>query len=301
MKTYFSETKGVLTVFIFVIAFFSCTKDDDTIQPDPANKEVTETKATEQDLNFANEADMQKAYGIIYRFKFVGDKAVLSKQFPIPDEHQDAGFATLEKNQAIADFVVKIIPEDLRGKLEYFYTFVGGTYGSPQGYADPFDRWTFKKWLIGIGSFLGDEPKDILEATFVHEYAHFLSLNSKQVNPIDQNTSICPDMELNLGEGCAKTDSFIKLFHDKFWKNIPVGDQTYCESHTEDFVSGYACSNYAEDFAETFTHFVFKPKPTTNTIADQKIKYLYTFPKLVEARNKIRPNIKFNKRVGSGI
>jgi hypothetical protein len=60
-------------------------------------------------------------------------------------------------------------------------------------------------------------------------------------------------------------------------------------------VTEYAASNPDEDFAESFTVFVLKEKPTKPTVnfihKDQKILFFYDFPELVEMRDFIRSNL----------
>ena len=53
----------------------------------------------------------------------------------------------------------------------------------------------------------------------------------------------------------------------------------------------YAASNPDEDFAESFVAFVLKEKPTKSTTVDQKIRFFYDFPELVEMRDFIRSNL----------
>jgi len=43
----------------------------------------------------------------------------------------------------------------------------------------------------------------------------------------------------------------------------------------------------AEDIAESFTYFVFTPKPTGNSIKEQKIAFFYEYPELVKLRSDI--------------
>ena len=99
----------------------------------------------------------------------------------------------------------------------------------------------------------------------------------------------------------------INLFYQKFWLDVKSSHKWYFEfdnadkflddnerfyqTHKKQFVTNYAATNPDEDFAESFTAFVLKEKPTTSTIADQKIQFFYDFPELVEMRDFMRSNL----------
>ena len=46
-----------------------------------------------------------------------------------------------------------------------------------------------------------------------------------------------------------------------------------------------------EDVAETWTYFVMTPQPGGDTLADQKIRFFYNYPELVDLRAQIRSQI----------
>ena len=62
----------------------------------------------------------------------------------------------------------------------------------------------------------------------------------------------------------------------------------FSQRHADRFVTDYAASNPAEDLAETFTAFVLDPRPTGATIADEKLRFLWNDPGMVELRSRIR-------------
>jgi hypothetical protein len=157
-----------------------------------------------------------------------------------------------------------------------------------------------------------------LTYTLIHEYAHLLTLGPNQVtpseavfnNPDDENVyleeaSACPDYFP--GEGCSHPDSYINAFFNQFWSdiydewqdiNLIEDDDAYYEaldnfyySHEDRFVTDYAATNPEEDIAEAFTFFVLSPRPSGDTIAEEKILFFYDYPELVQLRDEITNGI----------
>ncbi len=58
-------------------------------------------------------------------------------------------------------------------------------------------------------------------------------------------------------------------------------------SREDDFVSDYAATSPEEDIAESFATFVLKPKPTGDTLADEKVAFFYDYPELVKLRGEM--------------
>nr|AIF02382.1 hypothetical protein [uncultured marine thaumarchaeote KM3_156_B03]AIF04804.1 hypothetical protein [uncultured marine thaumarchaeote KM3_176_H06] len=168
------------------------------------------------------------------------------------------------------------------------------------------------------------------KATMIHENAHILSLGSSQsdndnpffstgiadlyVEPytelrkiIQEKESACAPNYYDDASGCMKDNSYMNKFFQEFWidiypsfkwfyefddydKFLDHNDLFYKKYKTQ-FVTDYAQTNPSEDFAESFTAFVLKEKPTKSIITDQKILFFYDFPELVEMRDFIRSNL----------
>lgn len=176
------------------------------------------------------------------------------------------------------------------------------------------------KWMIEVDEADLQSKKELV-FTLVHEYAHLLTLNAYQVppdiaifnNPNDQNlydqkVAACPTYFPN--EGCSKPNSYINTFYDRFWLDVvdewkkidalstadnqnPYYDKLYAfyQAHQDQFVDDYAATNTSEDMAETFAYFVLSPKPTGDSIRDQKILFFYDYPELVQLRSQILKNL----------
>lgn len=171
-------------------------------------------------------------------------------------------------------------------------------------------------WVIEVDAAdLGD--RKALMFTLVHEYAHLLTLQPSQVPPDIQifddpgNPSL---REYRMekcetffpGEGCSLPDSYINAFYQSFWTDIaaawqPVDDlgegedieayyealYDFYEEHQDQFLTDYAATNASEDIAESFSYFIFSPRPAADSIASEKILFFYNYPELVQLRGQI--------------
>jgi hypothetical protein len=129
--------------------------------------------------------------------------------------------------------------------------------------------------------------------------------------------------------GCLKEDSYYNKFYQKFWVDIYPeyyygGNQItstneFHQKYYDQFVTWYSASHPAEDFAESFSAFVLWNEETIayhkkvctkegwnfmtpwwnwcdkiyrdNSIWEEKIRFFYDFPELVEMRDFIRSNL----------
>jgi hypothetical protein len=194
------------------------------------------------------------------------------------------------EGQAIWQRFVELIPEDQRSMLIGFEVIAergGGGYVYPDE-SDP------TKWHMGISPGLGADEDWVL----IHEFAHLLTLQAKEVPPSLDDGS-CPTY--HTGEGCSLKGSTMNEFVERFWPQSQIDEiftaqenedwealERFYEEHQDDFVTDYATTNPAEDLAETFTVFVLNDRPTGDTIAEQKVEFLWSDADLVELRAKIR-------------
>ncbi len=138
-----------------------------------------------------------------------------------------------------------------------------------------------RKWEIVIDVEAHEGDRKDLKQTAIHEVAHVMTLNQGQV---EADYGTCNTLELE--EGCLKPDSYLYLFYQKFWKGQFKQDasNSQYEKAPSAFVSDYAATNLAEDFAETFAVFVMNSKSLGTSLADQKVRSLYEYPELVKIR-----------------
>lgn len=161
-------------------------------------------------------------------------------------------------------------------------------------------------WFLAVNTNGADfnNPKwerDIV-ITLLHEYGHFLTLNSYQMDN-DLLEISCKKKDRwyeNSYFGCAKAKSYYAQFIAKFWntkglwdaqKSIKNKDDAFYRANKSSFVTEYAASSPAEDIAESFVEFILRTKPAGLTKKEQKILFFYEFPELVKERTRIRNEI----------
>ena len=66
------------------------------------------------------------------------------------------------------------------------------------------------------------------------------------------------------------------------------------ELHPTNYVSRYGANYFHEDIAETFAIFVLGDFPEGDTIAEDKIRFFWDDPEMVNLRAAIRENISLN-------
>lgn len=150
-------------------------------------------------------------------------------------------------------------------------------------------------WILAT-NLATSKDRPSLIATLVHEYAHILTLDGTQM---DRAAASCPTIELS--EGCALDDSYLRSFEQQFWAgyddSAPTPDNSDSDvaydfylAHEEDFVSDYAATNVVEDIAESFMTFVLEDRPAdpTASMSAAKIDFFWNYPELEAIRERIR-------------
>ncbi|MEL6404941.1 MAG: hypothetical protein AAFR81_11290 [Chloroflexota bacterium] len=176
------------------------------------------------------------------------------------------------------------------------------------------------QWEFGVSIF--DDPERAL--TIIHEFAHILSLNNTQYETyptillddeeglsddefydgIEEDMAACTAVAFE--DGCAIEDSYLALFTEEFWEDFDVeelldleDEYFFFDENPDAFVTEYAATNPAEDFAETFSYFIGlddEDYPVDGDLyeMDAKILWFEQFPELVEMRESIRENAEDN-------
>lgn len=186
-------------------------------------------------------------------------------------------------HQAIWDVFITLFPSDLLDGVFVSYEIFSGDDGTV-AYVYNIDE-SLVEWVMGYNIDEAENYPEEIVLTLVHEYGHVLSLQASQMTG-DSEASCAT---YYTGEGCVSPDSYLAAFYNRFWP----GTLTDAEGagRQSDYVSEYAMTNIAEDFAETFMTFVLNDRPTGNTGADQKVKFFYNYPELVSLRDHIRANM----------
>jgi hypothetical protein len=132
---------------------------------------------------------------------------------------------------------------------------------------------------------------DVLHYSMIHEFGHYITMNSSQAesyNVYKPGSFVRGIMNITW---LKMTEDQKKCMFDRYegtgklnlFPCVPPGE----------FVSGYAGSNYSEDAAETFAHFVLLDNPPEpGTQANDKILLFYRDPETIKIREAIRANLK---------
>ncbi len=243
-------------------------------------------------------------------YQILGDEITNPVKQPV-----SSGLKPFQQDEAsqrqMWNYFASLIPAENRRELAEYIIFSDGEANILASVAQSdFDA---ARWVLRVDIVDAADPKE-LTYTLVHEYAHLLTLNPAQVPPslpifnhpdngnvYDQEVAKCDTYFP--GEGCSLPDSYINQFSDQFWSNIydewaqidSISDEqeyydaldSFYQKHQSEFVSDYAPTNPAEDIAESFSFFVLTPRPSGNTIADQKLLFFYRYPELENLRSKI--------------
>ena len=211
-------------------------------------------------------------------------------------------------------FFADIIPADQRTLITNFVIFTDGvsnSLGAVKQTDDPHN------WMLEMDI---EDAKNFpdLSTTLIHEFAHLLTLNDSQVvtdfevfnypddqQIYDREAATCSTYFMF--EGCSQPSSYINIFFDRFWPDIyaewqAINTETdqdaldqklgnFYQEYADQFVSSYAVTSPEEDIAESFMYFIFKPKPSGASIAEEKYLFFYDYPEMVGLRERILSNL----------
>lgn len=206
-------------------------------------------------------------------------------------EEEDVVFK--EYWEAIKD----IIPAEILEHFSYIKMGSDGEYGI-YAYVMRMDG-EGKQWCLNF------DPADYNEDgefayTIIHEMAHYLSLNEKQVQYYTEDNGGFPSYRFSDEECLALRSSYLQKFYLEFWEDItpvwkvnPEGALFY-NRHKEEFVTPYASTSCTEDFAESFCAYVLmKNAPTPET--REKFIFFDGILELKEMKEKILQKVEQNQ------
>ena len=206
---------------------------------------------------------------------------------------------TEEDYELLWDYFAKVIPEDYRDditRLEFFSDGWGGTLAAVSQRSDNYEEWIL--YIDPADSIIDDEIEpDEFPLTVVHEFSHVMSLGADQIPPsywvteedYEEEAAACDT--LFFYEGCINEDGYLYEFHQEYWNGQTVEAEGDYWSNPDAYVTAYASTNSTEDFAESFTYFVFQDKPKGSTLAEEKMLFFYQYDELVALRQLIRQRL----------
>lgn len=181
-------------------------------------------------------------------------------------------------------------------------------YDEPKGSIAAFveTRGDASSWTIGVDisdvNLRSSRSRNELIETFVHEYAHLLTLNGTELN-FSRSRRACNAYAERIG--CFKRSAYLAEFVDQFWDDDDLEHaddvreeddiedaldraEDYYDDNPGDFVTEYAAVSPSEDLAESFTFFVFDDKPTGDRKErDQKVLFFYEYDEMKDIRERI--------------
>jgi hypothetical protein len=228
----------------------------------------------------------------------------------LQDEQDDSA-----SHQFVWDYFSALIPAEEREFITEYSITTDGSDNTLAAVAQTYNdssEWSLEVDILDINDTYN------LTFTLVHEFGHLLTLNSEQVPPSERVFNNPDDTDIYEseraacaeyfpGEGCSTSSSYINAFYDQFWvdiydewdeTNYAEDDDTYYEmlddfyyKYEDQFITDYAATTPEEDIAESWSFFVLAPKPTGNSIADQKVLFFYDYPELIQLREDILNNL----------
>lgn len=294
---------SVIVVAFSLFTFTSCSQyddfDEDFIEnPDNGNNDDNSDDNGNSGNNGGGNtggnasAQLDPDYGIAI-YQIDGSNIILAEE----DNKGASWMRDRVKHEDIWEIVRTMIPFDARRWMTSFEIFDGDQ--QLLGYVYNTDQ-SLSSWVFALDISSAYLDGQTLERggdfihTIIHEYGHIMSLNDSQLNP---GGGACNNY--NPGEGCANESSYIDEFYERFWEDIAGehadtnGDDDavfeFYQKYSDRFVSDYSATNPAEDIAEVFAHFVTTDtQPNGSQIKDEKVRFMYEYPELVNLRNHMR-------------
>jgi len=247
-------------------------------------------------------------------YKVNGDQISDPYYERVADDLQEKQAATA-LHKYIWDYFTAIIHAEQRSFVtEYSITTDGAGHtlaAVAQTYVDS-NQWALEVDILDVSNIYN------LTFTFIHEFGHLLTLNANQVppsipvfcNPDDEDIlqsqrPACP--QHFPGEGCSTFSSYINAFYNRFWADIyfewdeinhVTDDDAYYEQldnfyykYEDQFITNYSVTTPEEDIAESWTFFIFSPKPELSSATNEKVLFFYEYPDLVQLREEILNNL----------
>jgi hypothetical protein len=168
-----------------------------------------------------------------------------------------------------------------------------------EGFVETVPPYRPDTWRLGINEMMF-EFKENSRATnelFVHEFSHVVSYQGIPGRTEPANAT-CHEIFAELG--CPPDNAYLTDFIEEFWSDRELdelmeakeGELIWTNQEVRDnFVSEYASTDPAEDFAESFTVFVLAARPTGASVPEEKVSYFYQFDELVDLRSDIRAEL----------
>lgn len=242
----------------------------------------------------------------------INDDRLSEPEYWYIDEKMTPYRDNLDEHIRMWNILRYIIPEHVRPELIGFTVFTDGV-DNTLAHVTP-DETDLTKWWLGV-DILDVDPIETLVTTYLHEYAHIVTLGSNQLHmdadilfadeddPIhDSKAQQCPRLFVE-GMGCVYEHSYLYEFYKRFWLDIEdewrernvANDEdelsAFFADYEDQFVTEYAATYPEEDIAESWAYFILYPQIEAYDIWEQKIMFFYEYPEHVKLRAEILSRI----------
>ena len=268
------------------------------------------------------EATLDKIYSILSKYESLDADAVFKNifrakmlmkgQFKI--NHNDLSIQSLnpkkygltqlsdkqmKQYKKVWAMVKQILPSDYFGQFVEFDIFTDGK-GGAAAYVTNMDH-SGKTWKLCIDP--ADIENELIFSYYViHEYSHYVSLNSNQVKYFDVDQSLMPSFsDYTDDDMVANTDSYLNAFYQEFWASImddrsaDMDNVLFYVRHYDEFVNAYAATKCSEDFAVMFSIYVLGLGEDVMTAEEKKkIDFFDQYPELKQIKQQILENMEKN-------
>jgi len=286
---YFAFASAVL---VFPVSVLAQTNEDQYRASLFSLISLLQEQIAELQLQLASQADKATASGILYEIE-----AEVVASYSV--YQGEISTRAPQLYQAYFDRLLTVLPDQYDDHIDELVVFTSGNQGVG-AYVETQVPYT-KDWRYAVSeSEIKEDPESAASTELmVHEFAHIFSLDqafreratARDCHPYFTDTL------------CYGSDSYLGQFIDTFWSNQMLDDLQSAQSESRfdqadfydryesQFVSEYAATDPAEDFAESFTQYVYGEMAPRGSIADQKIEFFDQFRYVQELSDAIQQEL----------
>jgi hypothetical protein len=236
-------------------------------------------------------------------YRVVGSYAVSGGALTAaPSRRAGVSASEARGHRAVWTYLAKVIPAATLAKIGRFDLFVYGEEpdwitNAKVSHADDGSTWELSvNYQEAKAAVVSGERRGLaaFDLVIVHEVAHLVALDQAQI--VQKGERLRGSYHVD--EGWLKPDAYLNLYYERFWKGRypgyrnPDADGDAAESlrdgHPGDFITVYSAANPSEDFAECFSRFVARDRPSGDSWTAAKLGFFYAFPELVALRASMR-------------
>lgn len=288
------RTRHVVAAIIALTMLAGACGDDDTVDLGESAPELEVDPATDPDGDGRSRDDVDcdaETLGEDDEFQFVGAYYVVDGELGERcfGDDDPTILAAWENLGTIAD-------EASLSDLALFAGFVANDPDSESttlafvNVAD--DEGLAFQMSVNLDSY--DEDLDEATLTMAHEFSHVFTATASQIDRSEESAGSCTTYDN--GEGCFLPDSIMAQWIALFWDGglidgidpsvepDPADGDDRCATDAS-FLGAYAASNPEEDFAETFSAFVYRVDAPSDAV-QEKYDWIADQPGLAEYRDR---------------